>query len=214
MTKSDKKIMYFTTLVTLSPIILGVFYYEDLPAKMAIHFGINNTPDGFASKNVALFVLPLLLGGIQIFSCVVNDRKKNSNMPQPKFETLVKWVIPIISIVVYGVTLAVGLGKDLDIRKIVIFLIGLIVVVIGNYLPKLSSTYLTTPQPGYHLGDGIADVEIKKIYNRKTGYLFVISGLMMLVSIFLSEKVSIVALALLIVGSIGLGIYYRFIYKK
>lgn len=214
MTKSEKKIMYLTTLVTLSPIILGVFYYEDLPAKMAIHFGINNTPDGFASKNVALFVLPLLLGGLQIFSCVVNSRKKNKDVSQPKFDSLIKWVIPIISLAAYSMTLAVGLGKDLDIRKLVMFLMGIIILVIGNYLPKLSSTYLKTPRAGYHLGDRITDIEIKKRYNRKTGYLFVISGLMMLVSIFLSETVSLIAVALLIVGSIGLGVYYSFIYKK
>ncbi len=43
-----------TSIVCFLPIILGLTLWEKLPDSMAIHFDINNDPDGFAPRDYEL----------------------------------------------------------------------------------------------------------------------------------------------------------------
>ena len=53
------KSLIITTIVSLSPVILGIALWNLLPDSMAIHFNVYNEPDNFASKGFVVFGLPL-----------------------------------------------------------------------------------------------------------------------------------------------------------
>ena len=61
MLKENKRTLIITSIVTILPILIGVFLWNRLPDVMATHFGINNEANGFSSKVFAVFGLPLLL---------------------------------------------------------------------------------------------------------------------------------------------------------
>ena len=61
MIRQNKKMILFTSVITLLPIFIGMFLWNQLPDSIATHFGVNNQPDGYSSKAFAVFGLPLIL---------------------------------------------------------------------------------------------------------------------------------------------------------
>ena len=185
------KILVVTCLLCLVPILLGLAVYDQLPDQVAIHFDINNNPDNFASKNFAVFGLPLIMVLLQIFCYVQNDILAAKFGERKKFSLITKWIIPIMSAALYVATLSFALGYAVDIRRVAILIVGMIFIAIGNYMPKLDYTKATGKRKQ------ISGDKARKI-NRFLGYSMVIMGIIFLSTIFMPPEASIAALILLI----------------
>ena len=190
------KTLIITGIVCLLPIFLGLFLWDKLPETMAIHFDINNNPDNFAPKGFVVFGMPALMLLLQAICCAINDVNAYKYGDRVKFEMATKWIIPVMSIVLQGVTLGYGIGMNIDIRKVAAILVGIIFLVIGNYMPKFDRV------KNYNL-----DVEKAKKINRFIGYGSVVMGVIFIVSAFLPPISTIVSLFLLIPYAIICVIY-------
>lgn len=174
-------------MVCLLPILLGLALWNRLPDTMAIHFNLNNEPDGFASKGFTVFGLPFLMALIQIFCCIVNDINANKHGERKKFTRVTKSIIPVMTVILQTVTLGYGLGWDLDIRKVAALIVGSVFLAIGNYLPKFD--YIKN----YDL-----NTERARKINRFIGFASVIMGILFLISIFLPPFFTVLCLILMI----------------
>ncbi len=181
------KIWLVTAVMCLAPVILGVIMWETLPDTMAIHFDINNQADGFAPKSFAVFGLPVLMVILQTVCCIINDVNAAKHGERKKFELATKWIIPVMSLILQPITIWVNLGREADIRRVVCIIVGAVLLLIGNYLPKLDYV------KNYDL-----DTEKARKINRFIGFNTVIVGVLMIASIFLPPIASIVAVILLI----------------
>lgn len=192
-----------TCVICLLPILFGVLLWESLPGKMAIHFNVNNEPDNFASKGFTVFGLPLIMAGLQMFTCIINNANALKYGKRIKFERVAIWIIPVMAVAVQGVILAYGLGKDLDIRKIVTSLVGVIFLVVGNCLLKTD----------YVRNSNVSAENARKI-NRFAGYGIMIMGMLGIVSVFFSPIASVIWLILLIPYTISTVIYGIIVGRK
>lgn len=61
MIRQHKKMILLTSIITLFPIFIGLLLWNQLPDSLATHCGINNEPNGYASKTFAVFGLPLIM---------------------------------------------------------------------------------------------------------------------------------------------------------
>ena len=190
------KIFLITSIVCLLPILLGIALWDALPNTIAIHFDIYNNPDNFASKEFTVFGLPLLMVLLQAFCCFINDLNANKHGERVKFSMVTKWIIPAMTIVLQIVTFGFALGWNIDIRKVVTLIVGILLIVIGNYLPKFD--YIKN----YNL-----DTEKARKINRFIGFETVIMGALFLISIFLPPISSVICLLLLIPYAILGAIY-------
>lgn len=185
MKRIDWKMLSLTIAVCLLPVLFGIFFYEKMPEMMPIHFNINNEVDRYAPKNFALFGIPILMTMLQIFCYILSDWKGNQNDTKPKFITVVKWIIPILSVVISVIMIEIPLGSDVDVRKSIILVLGIMYIVIGNYFPKMSYEQMKGkihPMP--------KDEKMYRKMTRILGYTFVIFGFALLGSIFLESMVS------------------------
>ncbi len=141
MQKSHKSILFITSLICLLPMIFSAVVYEELPARIAVHWNSAGVPDNYAGKAVAAFGLPALLLGIHLFSAMVllNDPKRAAG--SQKLRLLGIWIIPILSVVVVPVTLLIAMGAQIPIVMPVTLLVGTLLVVVGSYLPKSRQNY-------------------------------------------------------------------------
>lgn len=195
------KTLLITCLVCVAPILLGIAMYDKLPDSMAIHFDMNNDPDGFASKAFAVFAIPLLMLPLQIFCCVLNDIMAHKHGERKKFSRVTKWIVPILSLILYTTTIFYALGfKNMDIRRIAVFLVAMIFLVIGNYMPKFDHIQVMGKVKKVE-GD-----KARKIH-RFIGYVTVIMGLIFLVTMFLPPIASTIALFLMIPYAITCIVY-------
>lgn len=181
--------LIFTCMICLLPICMGLYFYEELPDTMAVHFNIENQADNFASKNFALFGIPAIMTLLQAFCCIISDINENKKGNSPKIIKIVKWIIPFLTIVVYTLTVLVGLGKTVDIGKIISIVLGVMFMVIGNYMPKMSyddAKGNINPLP--------ANESDFKQMMRLWGYTFVIGGMAIIAAIFVSNKAAFITM--------------------
>lgn len=190
------RVFVSTSVVCLSPILLGVLVWNRLPEMVAIHFDIYGNPDNFASKAFVVFGMPMLMVMLQAFCCAINDINSYKHGERKKFETTTKWIIPCLSLVLQVLTLGYGLGWNLDIRRIVAIIVGIIFVVIGNYLPKFD----------YIKNYDLKTEKARKI-NRFIGYESVIMGILFFISTFLPPISTVICIGLLIPYAVVAAIY-------
>jgi len=190
------KILFITCLVCFVPVILGVALWSRLPDTMAIHFDINNKPDNFASKGFVVFGLPFLMIILQCFCCFVNDINAHKHGERRKFELATKWIIPIMTVILQILTLGYGLGWRFDVRAAAAIIVGIILLVVGNYLPKFD-----------YIKNYDVDVQKARKINRFLGFETVIMGILFIISVFFPPVYTLGCIILLIPYAV-IGIVY------
>ena len=141
MIKKHWKILLVTSLITLLPIVAGVVLWNQLPDPMPSHWNAAGEVDGWSSKPFAVFGLPLIMtAALWLCALGTGADPKKANHPD-KVVHLVLWIIPILSIVLFTITYAVALGKNVRIELVMPVIIGLIFTIVGNYLPKCKQNY-------------------------------------------------------------------------
>lgn len=208
MTKINMKSLIITSIVCLLPIICGLMFYNELPECIAIHWGIDNNPNGYFSKPAFVFGMPIIMLALQIFCCIVSDLSDKNPEANKKAIKVYKWIIPILTVFLYIVTIAIALGNNLDIRKIVMILLGILFIISGNYMPKVRSDY--------YMNSKIFWVKNRdeKLVNRAikiSAYGLIIYGILFILSILFKPVVSVVVLIAMLLFCIFI---YLYVYIK
>ncbi len=190
------KILIITCLVCILPIIFGLAVWDILPDTVAVHFDFYNNPDNFASKGFAVFGFPILMIVLQCFCCFVNDLNAHKHGNCVKFEIATKWIIPVMSIILQTLILGYALGWMVDMRVAAALIVGGVLLVVGNYLPKFD-----------YIKNYDIDTEKARKINRFLGFETVIMGMLFILSIFLPPVFTLFCIVLLIPYAV-IGIIY------
>ena len=178
--KIDRKTLILTTLICLIPIVVGAAVYSRLPETMATHWNMNGEPDGWSSRAFAVFGLPgILLAVNLLLPFALKADPKRANMSD-KLVMITLWIIPMISLLCCGLTLARGLGYEVRVERWVPVFMGVLFIVIGNYLPKTKQSYTM----GIKLPWTLNSEENWNRTHRLAGYLWVLGGLLFIVMSF------------------------------
>ena len=205
--KEYKKLVWLTSFVTSFPMFVGIFLWDRLPMRIATHFATDNSPNRFSSKPFAVFGLPALLLLIHLISIYIafNDPKRKNI--SKKNLMLVFWIVPLISLSSCLSIYSIALETEIDINVIAKLAIGAVFIFIGNYLPKCRQNYtvgLKTPW-------SLSSEENWNRTHRFGGWVFVVSGLAVLLSIILDQDWVIYP----VIVSFFLPVLYSFVlYKK
>ncbi|MGG3888256.1 SdpI family protein [Metabacillus fastidiosus] len=198
-----------TTLICLLPIVLALVLYNKLPNQIAIHWNYAGTPDNFAPKAIAVWGLPILMAGIHIFSYLMiqNDPKK-ANVSSV-LKQLGKWIIPVMSLILIPVTLFKAMGYNIPIQILVPVILGVIIIIFGNYFPKCKQNYTV----GIKLSWTLNSKENWNKTHHMAGYLWVIGGICIVVGSFLNMNWLLIILIVAVL--VGVPIMYSYsLYKK
>lgn len=141
MIKKNWKVLLITSIVILLPILAGVILWNQLPEQIPTHWNAAGEIDGWSSKPFGVFGLPLILFAAQ-WLCILGsfaDPKRDAH--SGKILHLVFWIIPVLSVVLHAITYAAALGKEVRMEMIMPVLVGVLLAIIGNYLPKCKQNY-------------------------------------------------------------------------
>lgn len=169
-------------LVILTPVIVGLVFYKQLPNQIAIHFNVEEQANGFMNRNLAIVALPFL--ALIIYNLCFSFFKQ---ITIPFLKEFMLWLVPISAVLIQGLILTVALGGHVQVRLTVIWLVALIFLVIGNYLPK--SIGLATKNHS----------ESSNSVARKLGYLMVAMSLVLLISLYFNPYITIIILGVFVV---------------
>lgn len=198
--KKNKSVI-IASIICLLPILFGLTYYNDLPDNIVTHWGVNNEPNGYMGKVFFIFFVPILMMILELITIYFNNKKYK--FMKEKIRLFYMSIIPFITITLYITTILYNKGGNIDIRKIVCFILGILIIVVGNYIPKgrMENNYFV--KKNTLIKNSKAWDKIKKVY----GYCMVIIGFLLIASIFFYSIVSIIAIILLILLPIIMVIY-------
>ena len=139
--KAYKKQLLITTLVSLLPMFVGILLWNQLPDRIPIHFDMNGVANGWAGKVGTVFGMPLFLTASHVL-CVIftlNDPKKQNIGKQMLL--IIFWTIPVLNCFCYGSIYASVLGSSVNTADLVFLFVGLLFVLLGNYMTKNHQNY-------------------------------------------------------------------------
>ena len=195
MKKINLKLLSLTSILTLLPILVGVILWKDLPASLPSHFGLDGQADGFSSKLEVVFLIPLLMLGLHFFAVVVTSLDPKASHVSPKMKTLIYWLVPLISGLVQLSIYGAALGLIGNSTRIGLVMVGIVFLVVGNYLPKTKQNYTV----GIRLPWTLDSEENWNKTHRLAGRLWVLGGAIILLNGFLSWAVLYVFFGALLV---------------
>ncbi len=173
MIKNNLKKIIISSLVILLPIIIGLVLWDKLPEQVPTHFNLEGEADGWSSKAFAVFGMPLLLLAMHLV-CVIGTSldPKNKNINVKPFN-LVLWIVPVISFVCCTLIYSVALGCEINVATYMCTFVGIVLILVGNYLPKCRQNYTI----GIKIPWTLNDEENWNKTHRFAGKLWVICGI-------------------------------------
>ena len=152
-------------LVILLSMLVGAVLWRKLPPQMAVHFNFAGEPDGYAPKAFAVFGLPLFFLGAQLLCAHVSLHLPENPRLLP---AVILRVVPILSIFVSWMLYAHALGGRPDVRLWTQLAIGMILLLLGNAVPKGAAVL--------QLGNRNLPLAAKQKLARFSGYCLVTGG--------------------------------------
>ena len=181
MIKKNLPKLIITSLIILIPTIIGIALWDKLPDQVPVHWDMKGNVDDYATKSQAVFVMPLVLVAFQwicALGTALDPKKQNIN---DKIFTLVLWIIPVISLLCNSFVYATALGHKVSVEVIVPLFMGVLFIIIGNYLPKCKQSYTM----GIKLPWTLDDEENWNKTHRLAGFLWVIGGVVIMATAFI-----------------------------
>ena len=211
MLKKYRKTLIITTVITLLPMLAGVILWNKLPDRIPMHFNAAGEVDGWASKAVAVFAMPLVLVAVQ-WLCAVGSFKmdpKAQNLNE-KVMGLVLWFIPVMSVLMHVLVYGTALGKEMNVQVVIPLLMGLLFIAIGNWLPKCKQTYTL----GIRLPWTLNDEDNWNRTHRFAGPVWVVCGVIVAAGALVGGAFLWVMLAALVVMIAAPVVYSYMLFRK
>lgn len=204
----NKKLLILTSLLTLLPILVGLVLWNKLPEKFATHWGMDGLADGYSSLPFAVFAPPLIILAVQWLCVWITTKDPGNKDRNHKPLSMVLWIIPVISNLCCGLMYALALGVDLSITHVMVAALGLLFVIIGNYLPKckMNSTL------GIKVSWTYTSEENWNATHRFGGKTWVIGGLLIMLSALLPGEFSIYVMLISIFVLVFIPVIYSYRY--
>lgn len=208
MIKKNKWTLLISSIVILLPVVFGLIFWNDLPEQVVTHWGADGSADGWSSRACAVFRLPLFILAAHWICVLFTARDPRNSGQSRKVSGIVLWICPSTSLVAGIMVYANALGKPVESYSLAYLVVGLFLVIVGNYLPKCKQNSTI----GIRVKWAMESEENWNATHRVCGKLWVIVGILMMVCACLPETLSVyvclVLIAILSMVSMGYSYYY------
>lgn len=205
----ENKSFVITTLLCLVPMALGLALYARLPEQLPTHWDWQGNVNGYMSKPAVVLGLPLFfaaMNGLMHFSLRADPKRANII---GNIRVLIRWTMPVLSLIILPYTYLWALGwQQIPMEKLIPVLVGLLIMGIGNYLPKCRQNYTS----GIKLPWTLYDEDNWNRTHRMAGRLWMVGGLGIMVSAFWGGSTLLLAVILAI--TLIPGLYSYCLYRK
>lgn len=189
-------------------VIFNLLFYDKMPAELPTHWNFQGQADDYGSKFHAMVTIQGFLVLMNLFLCFMLDNDPRNKKQNNFVMTISKLAMPLIMIMAYIITVMSGLGREVNVSVIIPAFIGLLIIAIGNYLPKIKRNYTM----GIKLPWTLNSDENWRRTHRLGGICFIIVGFSLILSVFLKSE--IVFLVPLFLGAIIPAVYSYYLYTK
>lgn len=203
--KTNKKLLLLTSMVILLPMLWGLIIWSQLPNQIPIHFNFAGQANNFQSKPLVVFGLPIFDLMVHLFMIFMIGRDSKNSAMNEKMIRAIYWLTPIVSLSTSYLIYSKALGSTTNPSVFVSVLLGLIFVIMGNYMPKLKVNHTV----GIRLPWTLQSEDNWHKTHRLAGKLWVLGGLILLLEAGLQFALSYV-LVLVILAIVFIPMMYSY----
>lgn len=167
---------WFGLVVAAIAIAISIWAYPQMPPTVATHWSLTGTPDGFSSRLVAVLIIPaVILVMMGLFNVLPKLDPRGANYAK-FFGTywLICNTVIAFMIIAHAMIIASGIGFPIRIDRLMPVGIGLLFIVLGNYLTRVEPNWFVGIRTPWTLS---SDTVWRRTH-RTGGYLMVLGGLL------------------------------------
>jgi uncharacterized membrane protein len=211
------KLNWLEALLLVAPFVALIVFWNQLPARIPVHWDWRGQIDNWGSKVPGLLVAPLAGLGVVVLLRILpwfdpKLRRRSS------VEGRMPVVLPIVRIAtlclldaLLFVQIATSLGHSIPGGRIVMICVVVFFVVLGNYLGNLRPNYFV----GIRTPWTLEDPETWRATHRLGGRLMFFGGLLLLLAqLFLSESVFGILFVSLVLALAAWSFVYSWHYSR
>jgi uncharacterized membrane protein len=203
---------WWPLLILAAVVIFSFWSYPFLPERVISHWNYAGQPDGYSSRAFQAWFFPILLVGIYALFLVMPllDPKKERYAEFADVYNIFRNLIITVMAIVFGAATMFNLGWNVNIGAIVGGTIGIMMIVLGNYMGKIKRNWFVGIKTPWTLSS-------ENVWNkthRLGGRFFVAWGLVIIIAPWLPAYM---ALPLFIGGAVSavIGTFiYSYIYYR
>lgn len=208
MIKKNKRKLILSSIVILLPVIAGLILWDELPMQMATHWNINGSADRWGSRYFAVFAIPVFMLVIHWICFIATSFDSKNQTQSKKAFGLIFWICPFISLLASAIIYAAAFGMELGINAVVFASMGLMFVIIGNYLPKCKQNRTL----GIRIKWTLENEENWNATHRFGGRVWVIGGLLLIACSFLIKAEHAYTALIILILIVIIPIIYSYMY--
>jgi uncharacterized membrane protein len=165
-------------LVVAVMLLLSFYAWSQLPAdsQIPIHWNVRGEVDRYGGPFEGLFVMPLIMSGVvALFYCLpwLDPRGENIRRSGKAYRAL--WLVMLLFfLTIHSITILSVLGTPINMSRTILPALGLLFVVLGNYMGKIRRNYMMGIRTPWTLDNEV----VWDKTHRLGGKLFVVSGVL------------------------------------
>lgn len=180
----------WSLLIIVAAVVLSIVAYPALPETVVSHWNFQGRPDGFMSRDFHSWFFPILLAAIYLLFRYLPmlDPKKERYQEFAGVYEIFKNLILAVLFVTYAAATLYNLGWNINIGAVVGTTVGLLMIVLGNYLGKIKRNWFVGIKTPWTLSS-------ENVWNkthRLGGRLFVGWGFLIIIAPYLPETLGLV----------------------
>jgi uncharacterized membrane protein len=137
----NKKLLIITSVIILLPILAGLLLWDKLPEQMPMHWNAAGDVDGWMAKPAAVYAPPFFMLVLHLLCVLVTATDPKNKTQGIKVLQLTMWICPVMSVFLNAMVYAASMGIAVDASLFGPLLVGMVLVIVGNYLPKCRQNY-------------------------------------------------------------------------
>ena len=179
--KNETIVSFVMWLIMVGVSAWGYLHVPNVP--MAVHFGIDGTPNGYQPRDVALVMMPAISLGLLILLLwllpAIMPKNASIERSAGAYGMVVLATLGVLT-VTHTILVFRAAGLAIDETRITLSAVGVLFMIIGNYLPKTRKNWLMGVRTPWTL----SDERVWDKTHRFAGPLFMLCGAVVVLAAF------------------------------
>ena len=198
--------------VILISFVVGIYYYPQMPERMASHWNAQGQVDGYMSKFWGLFLIPILsIGLFLLFQLIpkIDPLKENIEKFRKYFDGFIV-IVFLFLLYIYFLTILWNVGVRFDMGKAIAPSMGLLFYFVGILVENSKRNWFI----GIRTPWTLSSEKVWDNTHRIGGRLFKVAGVIAFIGVFTKKYAIILIIVPIVLVSVYTVVYSYFEYQK